>query len=260
MRCCAGKTQTNPQWKTVKGNKKGLNWAQAQQACADEGYTLCTRNQIAKADDSNGFLGDGNDNRMVWSSTPCGGTNAMKKFLARFGWGQKVKEMTNKGFSNKDVADPTAPDPKKAVWIPFDYFFVYIGREKGRSNPIKASQKQMCLAADQTTVPNAPFAQYKQTGTFCCEAKKANLKKAGLKRVSSPKGLNWAGAMQQCANEGLMLCSRDQLKYASQNGINSYSGENLDNYMIWSGTPCNMIKSQQKYMTRFGWGQGGSGQ
>jgi hypothetical protein len=259
VRCCAGNTITNPRWKTVKGKNRGLNWAQAQQACADVGYTLCTRNQIAKADDRNGFLGDGNDNRMVWSSTPCGGTNVMRKFLARFGWGQKVKEMTNKGFSNKNVADPTAPDPSKAVWIPFDYFFVYIGREKGRTNAIKASQKQMCLRADKTTVPNAPFKNNKQTGTFCCDAKKANNKKAGLKRVKSPKGLNWAGAMQQCANEGLMLCTRDQIKYASQRGIKGYSGENLDNHMIWSSTPCNMIKSQQKYMTRFGWGQGGNG-
>jgi hypothetical protein len=257
VRCCAGRTQKNPKWKTVKGKVKGLNWAQSQQACADAGYTLCTRNQIAKADDSNGFLGDGNDNRMVWSSTPCGGTNTMKKFLARFGWNQKVKTMKNTGKWGSVVADPTPPNPANADWAPFDYFLVYIGRDFGRNKKLTAKQKEQCLRADMTTANNAPFAKMKQTGTFCCDAKKANLKKAGIVRVGSPKGYNWAQAQQQCANKGLTLCTRDQIKYAAEKGLGSYSGENLDNHLIWSSTPCNMIKSQKSYMSRFGWGQNG---
>ena len=259
VRCCAGRTQSKPMWKSVKGKKKGLNWAQAQQACADEGYTLCTRNQIAKADATNGFLGDGNDGRLVWSSTPCGGTNAMRKYLARFGWNQKVKKMTNTGWSKTNVNDPTAATPSvaAATWAPNDYFLTYIGRDTGRSTPLKDTQKQQCLRADLKTASKAPFKNNKATGTFCCDAKKANTKKAGIKRVGSPKGQTWAQAQQQCANTGLTLCTRDQVKYAAENGVGAYSGENLDNHLIWTSTPCYMTKAEQKYMTRFGWGQKG---
>jgi hypothetical protein len=259
VRCCAGYTQTDPQWMPVPGKKSGLNWAQAQQACAEEGYTLCTRNQIANAAKSNGFLGDGNDNRMVWSSTPCGGTDAMKKYLARFGWNQKVKVMTNKGFSTDDVDDPTAAKPSvaDATWAPNDYFLTYIGRSTGRNNPLTDTQKQQCLRADLKRASNAPFKDKKQTGTFCCDAKKANTKKAGIKRVGSPKGQNWAQAQQQCANEGYTLCTKDQVKYAAENGIGAYTGENLDNHLIWTSTPCYGTIAEKAYMTRFGWGQAG---
>lgn len=260
VRCCAGRTISNPQWKTVPGQKSGLNWAQAQQACADEGYTLCTRNQIARADDSNGFLGDGNDNRMVWSSTPCGGTNAMKKYLARFGWNQQVKKMTKQGFSNANVNDPTAAAPSvaDATWAPNDYFLAYIGRSTGRTTALTDVQKQQCLRADKTRASNAPYANMKQTGTFCCDAKKAHTKQAGIKRVGSPKGQTWAQGQQQCANEGLTLCTRDQVKYAAENGVGSYTGENLDNHLIWTSTPCYMTQAEKKYMSRFGWGQSGN--
>jgi len=259
VRCCAGRTQTDPQWKSVPGEKSNLNWAQAQQACADEGYTLCTRNQIAKAEEGNGRLGDGNDNRMVWSSTPCGGTDAMRKYLARFGWNQKVKEMKKTGFTKKNINDPTAAKPSvaDATWAPNDYFLTYIGRSKGRTTALTDTQKQQCLRADLKTASNAPFKKNKQTGTFCCDAKNANTKKAGIKRVGSPKGQNWAQAQQQCANEGYTLCTRDQVRYAAENGIGAYTGENLDNYLIWTSTPCYMTVAETKYMTRFGWGQSG---
>jgi len=262
VRCCAGRTQTDPQWKSVPGEKSNLNWAQAQQACAEEGYTLCTRNQIAKAEEGNGRLGDGNDNRMVWSSTPCGGTDAMKKYLARFGWNQKVKVMTNTGFSTDDVDDPTAATPADATWAPNDYFLAYIGRTADRTHALTDTQKQQCLKADSTEASNAPFG--KETGTFCCEAKPANTRNAGVTRVASPKGQTWAQGQQQCANVarnsdgfGYTLCTKDQVKYAAENNIGAYAGDGLDNLMIWTNTPCYMTIAEQMYMTRFGWGQAG---
>jgi hypothetical protein len=244
VRCCKGSTKTNPKWIKVKGKKNTVNWMSAQQACAEEEATLCTRMQIVeRAQAGDGFLGDGNDNRMVWTSTPCGNTPAQKHFLTRFGWG-RPKESTEDA--------PVSPDT--ANWAPFDYFFVYIGRNGGRSNALKASAGE-CLRADKTQVATARVGSNKATGVMCCETN--NKHTPGWVRVDAEKGRNWAGAMQECADKGYTLCSRDQIKTNSDKGA-GYLGEGLDNYMLWTSTPCNMELAQQKYMTRFGWGKNGN--